>query len=324
MQGKSAISKFFRSKFFMLLLLFVVVYALLTIFTGGKFIKAKNILNILNMMVVVTLLTIGSGCLIISGKLDLSTGAVGTMSGVLLAVLLRGGMHWTLALFLSLCLGVVTGLANAALINELRFQPFIATLATASVARGLTYVIGGSSSVAVKNSVIVYLGGGKIGDFLPVSVIIAMLGLIIYGIMLNKTKFGRNIYLVGGNPTAAMLSGINPKKMSYILFINSGVLGAFAGCLLAGSLKSATVTALINSQFAGVTAAILGGISFGGGSGGMAGAFLGLMILNGFTNGMTVMGVGPYWQMVASGALLLFALTMDYINMKSAAKKIGV
>lgn len=309
---------------FTLLLLLIVLFAFLTIYTGGRFIKAQNILNILNMMVVVSLLTIGAGCLIISGKLDLSTGAVGTMSGVLLAALLQNGIHWALALVIALSFGAVTGVINATLVNELRFQPFIATLAMASVTRGFTYVICGSTSIPVKNPVIIYLGSGRLGNFLPISVLIALLGLVVYGLMLNKTKFGRSIYMVGGNPTAAMLSGINPKKISYILFINSGVLGSLSGCLFAGNLKSATVTALINSQFSGVTAAILGGISFGGGSGGMGGAFIGLMILNGFTNGMTVMGVGPYWQMVASGVLLLFALTIDYLNMRSAAKRIGI
>ena len=324
MHSRSIIRGFIRSKFFMLLVLLIVIIGFLAIYSGGTFIRLRNIMNILNMMVAVTLLTIGAGCLIISGKLDLSTGAVGTMAGVCLAVLIQGGMHWSLSLLISLSLGVVTGLFNAMLINEFRFQPFIATMSVASVARGLTFVISSAPSTPMRDPVLSYLGGGRIGGLVPISVIISLCGLLIYGLMLNKTKFGRNIYLVGGNPNAAMLAGVNPKKISYILFVNSGVLGAFAGCLLAGSLKSATVTALNASQFAGVTAAILGGISFGGGSGGMGGAFLGLLILNGFTNGMTILGVGPYWQLVASGVLLLLALSMDYFNIRSLNKRVGV
>ena len=108
--------------------------------------------------------------------------------------------------------------------------------------------------------------------------------------------------------------------MSYILFINNAMLGGFAGCLLAFRLTSGTVDAVTNAQFLGMTGAILGGVSFGGGSGGMGGAFVGMLLLNGFSNGLTVLGIPVYWQTFGNGALLLFALTFDYFGNRRRLK----
>jgi ribose/xylose/arabinose/galactoside ABC-type transport system permease subunit len=136
----------------------------------------------------------------------------------------------------------------------------------------------------------------------------------VYGVVLAKTRFGKSIYMIGGNPVAAKLAGLNPKKIWYILFINNAVLGAVAGSLQAMRLRAGTVTGIANGQFTGMTGAILGGVSFGGGSGGMGGAFVGLVLLNGFNTGLMNLGITPYYTTVASGALLLIALAFDYFN----------
>jgi ribose/xylose/arabinose/galactoside ABC-type transport system permease subunit len=302
---------------FALLVLLLLIVVFFTIASKGTFFSLVNARNILNAIVIVALLTVGAGALMISGQIDLSTGASGTMCGILMAILLVNGWPWPVAVVVALAAGGFVGAINALLINELHFQGFIATMAMASVTQGLSYALGGAASIPVDNKVVVYMGTGRIADVVPVSIIAALLIFFVYGIMLNKTKFGRSIYLVGGNPAAASLVGIDPKRISYILFINSGVLGSLAGCLFAARLKSATTTGIVSSQFAGMTAAILGGVSFGGGSGGMFGAFVGLLILNSFSNGMTLIKISPYWQTFASGALLLFALALDF----SGAKK---
>ena len=131
--------------------------------------------------------------------------------------------------------------------------------------------------------------------------------------MLKKTAFGRNIYMVGNNPEASRLCGLHPKKVSYTLFINAAVLAVLAGILVAGRLKNANSTLLTGCQFDGITAAILGGVSMGGGTGGMGGALIGILILNCFDNGTTVIGMDSYWQSIASGMLLVIALLADYL-----------
>jgi ribose/xylose/arabinose/galactoside ABC-type transport system permease subunit len=306
---------FFKSKLFTLLVLLVVILLFFGFMSHGRLFNPINLRSILGKIVISSLLTIGAGCLMISGQIDLSTGAVGTMCGMLMAVLLKNSVPWPIAALAALVVGGGVGLLNAALIQELNFQGFIATMAMASVTQGLTYALSNAKAIAIENKIVTTIGNGR---FLKNTVPYAMLGVfvifLIYGIMLARSKFGRQIYLVGGNPKAAYLSGINPKKMSYLLFMNSGLLGGLAGALYAAQMKSGTVTGVVTSQFAGITAAMLGGISFGGGSGGMAGAFVGLLILNTFNNGMTILEMNPYWMTFASGALLILALALDVFS----------
>jgi ribose/xylose/arabinose/galactoside ABC-type transport system permease subunit len=304
----------------LLALLIIVV----TIASKGAFIAIGNIKQILDQMVVSAMLTIGAGMLIISGQIDLSTGALGTFAGMLMAFLLKTwGWAWPPALIVTLVISMGFGLLNAAMINELRFQGFIATLATASLMEGLSYIFSNGANINVTNTFIRYLGSGKIAGQLPISVILLGIVFIVYGLILSKSKFGRHMYLVGGNPHASRLSGVNPKKVSYILFANSAFLGSLAGVILAARVGSATSNGIKSSQFTGITASILGGVSFGGGTGGMGGAFVGLLILTSFTNGMVILHFDSYWRQVISGLLLILALTFDYLSARSARKNIG-
>lgn len=325
MRKDSRFNAFLKSKEFTLLLLTVVVALIFTLFTKGIFLKPLNIRNILNAMVIVSFLTIGEGMLIIYGNIDLSGGAVGTLAAVVLGCGLTNlGLPWYICLLLSFAVGIGFGLINATLIVKLRFQPFIATLAMASVAEGLTYVFGKASAVEVKDPVLTFIGTYRFADgLIPFSVIISLALFLIYGLILSKTEFGRTIYLCGCNREAARLAGLKPKKICYILFANMGFLSSLSGIVLAARMKSATVIGISGSQFTGITAAILGGVSFGGGAGGMLGAFFGLLLLNCFNNGMTVMNVDPYWQTVASGALLLIALMFDFIGMIRREKRLA-
>ncbi|MDR3277896.1 MAG: ABC transporter permease [Oscillospiraceae bacterium] len=322
MNKKSFLKSFNGSKMLTLLLLLLFLVLLFSLLTDGIFIKPLNIRNIVNNMSVVGLLTVGAGCLLISGHIDLSAGAVGTMCGVILAKLLESGLPSPAAFIGTLAIGCCCGALNAALVNELRFQSFIATLAVASVAQGATFIINAAQAVKIKNETVIAIGTGLIGNIIPFSILITIVAFIVYGFILNNTKFGRSVYLIGGSPMASLFAGLHPKTISYTLFINSGALGAIAGMLLAARMKTATVTGILNSQFSGMTAAILGGISFGGGAGGLGGAFVGLLILNSFDNGMQLLGINPYWQTIASGALLLAALFMDYVRTQRTAKSV--
>lgn len=320
---KNKVLKFFTSKLFILMLFFVLIVVVFTIISpGSSYLKPSNIRNILNSMVLFILFAIAEGMLLISGELDFSPGYVGTVAGVILAALLKStGLPWFMVVLICIAFGAVFGLLNAFLVNELGFQSFIATLATGMfVAKGLALIIVAGNTLSIKDPTIVWLGTGRIFTNVPVTIIISLLAILIYGIILSRTKFGRSIYLCGGNRNAARLAGLNPKRLSYILFANSGALGALAGILYAGRLKVGDSTATNSYAFPAITAAILGGISFGGGSGGMAGCFLGLLIINGFNNGLTIVGVSPHWQQVASGLLLLLALTLDYFTSRNAQK----
>ena len=324
---KLGIKRFFNTKNFTLLILLaaiVVFYGIAAEATGrGVFFSLNNLRNILNSMVIVALLTIGAGCLIISGNIDLSAGYVGTFCGIFIANMYTNfGLPWPLALMCTLLAGMLFGLVNAFLVNELKFQSFIATLATGYISEGLAYSLSRSGTISLSDPFLNELGSGRIGTLLPKSMVLVFVLFILYGIILSKTKFGRSVYLAGGNPAAARLTGLNPKRISYILFINCAALSALAGSMLTARLKSSTEHGIKQSNFAGVTAAILGGISFSGGAGSLGGAFLGLLIINSFNNGMTVMKVPSYYQNIASGLLLLFALFFDYIASRGLKKRI--
>lgn len=332
MKGLDKTKRFLTSKVFTLLCLLVAIIVFFELTSNNNsYLKVGNIRNILNSMVLYTLFAVGEGMLIIFGQIDLSPGYIGTASGVMLAALLWfTGLPWFIVILLSLLLGIAFGLLNAFLINELGIQGFIATLAIGQfIARGIAYVMVSGKSVNINNEAVIWIGTAKIFNFVPFTVLISLGIILVYGIILSKTGFGRSIYLCGGNWQAARLAGLNPKKLSYILFANSGMLGALAGVLYAGRMKVANLTGTSSYAFPAITAAILGGISFGGGSGGMLGCFLGLLIINSFNNGLSILGVTPYWQSVASGILLLLALTFDYLTTKNRkrikrVKEVGV
>jgi len=322
-KARARIDRFTMSNLFPLVILVVLIVILFQLISPNfSYLKVANIRNILSTMVLYTLLSIAVGLLVIFGEIDLSPGYTGGVAGVILAGILSvGGGPWYLVIVLSLLAGIGFGLVNAVLVNELKIQSFIATLATGSfIGRGLTYIIVDSKTVFFDNETVKTIFTGRIGDVFPYTIIIALVAIVVYGIILGKTKFGRSIYLCGGNRAAARLAGINPRKISYILFANSGFLGALAGVVFTGRIMAGNLIGPSNYTFPSITAAILGGFSFGGGTGNMLGCFLGLLIMNGFNNGLIVMGVSNFWQSAASGAILLLALTVDYFSSKRAKR----
>ena len=313
-KAKSVVSLLVRKRTLMMLLLFVVIFTTFAIRSDGLMVNRRNLMQILDMMAISAFLTQGVALLMISGRLDLSTGANGTLCGMILATLLREGASLVPAILVALAVGALIGLINAILVNELNMAPFIATLATSLIATGFVVLIAQNRIVHVTNLFLINFGRHRLFGYFPISAVVAFASMALIGVLLHKTKFGRQIYLVGGNPQASMLTGINPKKMSYILFVICGLFSSVAGITLISRLQSANVHGLVAQRFLGITAAVLGGISLGGGAGGMGGAFVGLLVISTFTNGMTVNGISPYWQHVASGSLLILALTLEYFQ----------
>lgn len=316
-----------QHKVFSLVIILTALVALFTIWSalqGGSFFKASTMKNVLNSIVLNAFLALGAGCLLISGNLDLSQAAVGAFGGVILATAVANwNLPWYVGIIIGLVFCAILGTINAIMVTRFRFPAFIASLAMASMAKGLMYVFssigregGVAANVSVNNNVYIdFIGKGTLGP-IPFGVLVMIIFFLFYGILMSKTKFGLKVMLMGGNPTAANLAGINSKKITSILFINSAVLGGIAGVFSTARLGQGSLLALQTNQFTGLTAAILGGISFGGGAGGMGGAFVGLLILNTFQIGMGVVGVNPFWVSVFSGIILLLALTTDFISQK--------
>jgi ribose/xylose/arabinose/galactoside ABC-type transport system permease subunit len=236
-------------------------------------------------------------------------------------------MPWWLSIILMLVICAAMGLGNGLLVTKLRFPAFIATLATASMIKGLMYIIssignssGTASNVNFQNEAIGFIGTYKVGGFMPLSVIILVIFFIVFGILMSRTTFGSKVAMLGSNPVAANLAGINSAQIIIILFMLSAIMGGVSGLFNTARLQQGSLTALATNQFTGLTAAMLGGISFGGGTGGMLGVFIGLLILNTFQIGMSVVGLNVFLVNVFSGVLLLIALTLDFVQRRRAGR----
>lgn len=302
----------FRSNVFTLLIVLVFVLVVFS-FLNENYFSGDNAINILTAASIVGLLAIGQTYLIIAGHIDLSAGSAAAFAGVFAALFVKAGMPWPLAMVIVVGVSLGIGLINSLLVNKFTLQPFIATLATASVFKGLGYIICDGKPVGISNESFIFMGAGRVlGIPIPVILLIALF--ILFGFILAKTTFGRSVYMIGGNVTAAHLAGLQPKKINTMLYLLSSGISAVAGIVLAARMHSGAPTAVHGSEFDAITAAVLGGVAFTGGTGTMAGCFIGLIIIQCFNNGLTAVGVSSFWQIVAKGLLLIVALILDHFR----------
>ena len=298
----------------------VVVFIIFTAL-NRNFFTLTNIVNILVAGSLVGLVAIGHTYLIIAAQNDLSPGAVVAFSGVLAALLSQAGLPFGVVCIITLISGAIIGIFNAFMVNKIKLDPFIATLVTQSVIRGFAYIICDGKPVSITDNT--YLLVGKLRIFgVPLSVWIMIIFIVIFGIILAKTTFGKNIYAIGGNKDAARLAGLNPQRIILICFILMGVLCAIGGIIFSSRMNSGQPAANVNLEFDAITAVILGGVSFMGGVGGMGGTILGIVLIQSFNTGLTMVNVPSFWQYVARGALLLFALTTDYIRKQKREREL--
>jgi ribose/xylose/arabinose/galactoside ABC-type transport system permease subunit len=333
MGSEKGLNKFLKSKEFTLLVILVVMIALYTVLctlAGKKFLTMDTLVAIINSLVVTSFLAIGAACLLLTGKMDLSIVAIGCVGALFMAVALKNWLWpWPLAVIVALVICGTAGFINSVLCNEFNMQPFIATMATSYVFKGIQMWISWDAknklaqNIAVKNPFTDWLGTYQLFGFIPITIVLMLILFVVYGVMLKKTKFGAQIYLIGGNPMAARLSGLNPKRISYIMFVNSGIMAGVAGIVFTARTGNASQLMLANNMFTGLIAAILGGISFFGGNGGMVGVFIGLCVLNTFNTGMSILNFDTYWSALLQGIVLVVALTLDLGRGKKMAKSVS-
>lgn len=298
----------------------VVVFALFTAL-NRNYLSWTNFVNILVASSLVGLVAIGHTYLIIAGQNDLSPGSLAAFSGVLAALLVSQGMNLVVSFLITLAAGAMVGVFNAFMVNRIKLEAFIATLVTQSIVRGFAYILCNGKPVAISNKVFIQIGKERLLD-IPVSVWIMVVALVIFGFILAKTRFGRSIYAIGGNKDAARLAGLNPQRIVLITFVMMGVLCALGGIVFAARMNSGQPAANVNLEFDAITAVILGGVSFTGGVGTMGGTIIGVFLIQAFNTGLTMVNVPSFWQYVAKGALLLFALTSDFIRKQNRERQL--
>lgn len=304
-----------------LIIALAVLTAVFSFFNKNYF-SSRNLINIFVACSLMGFVAIGETKLIIANLIDLSAGSVAAFAGVFCAVLMQMGVNPFLALLLGVASGCFVGLLNAVLINYLKLQPFIATLAMMSIVRGFAYIICKGRAVPITNKTFISFGTWRMFGIIPLPVIVLIIAFLIFGYILKNTFFGRSIYVMGGNSYAARLSGLNPEMITLKLYLITGGLSALAGALLAARMNSGQPTASVGLEFDAVTAAILGGAAFTGGVGTILGTFIGMLILQSFNTGLIMLNVQIFWQNVAQGCLLVVALAFDYFRKKDRTKKL--
>ena len=280
--------------------------------TSGSFLTSKNIFNVLRQISTNMFLACGMTMVIILGGIDLSVGSIIALSGVLAAGCVS---RYNLPIAIALIVGVLIGLV----ISSTTIPPFIVTLATMNIARGLAKVYTGGSPVRVVTKEWQFIGAGYVG-FVPVPVILMIIVLIITALIMNKTKMGRHIYAVGGNAQAAVFSGIKVSRVKFFVHAFSGVMAGLAGIVLASRMYSGQPTAGEGAEMDAIAAVVVGGTSMAGGSGKIGGTIIGALIIGILNNGLNLLNVNSFWQDVVKGIVILLAVFIDYVkNTKSKA-----
>lgn len=319
-QKKDSILSVIGGDKLVLLLATVLVFVLFT-FLNPNFLTGTNIVNILVAASLIGMVAIGHTYLIIAKQNDLSPGSLAALSGVAAALFLKAGLPIPVAILLTLCVGALVGVFNAWMVNKIKIEAFIATLVTQMIVRGAAYIICDGKPVSISNQTFNKLGSVRFLN-IPFVVWMMLICILIFGIVLSKTKFGRSVYAIGGNAQAARLAGLNPERIILLCFIMIGVLTSMGGIAFAARMNAGQPAANVNLEFDAITAVVLGGTSFTGGVGDMAGTFIGIILIQAFNTGLTMVNVSSFWQYVARGALLLFALTSDYLRKKRREKEL--
>jgi ribose/xylose/arabinose/galactoside ABC-type transport system permease subunit len=273
------------------------------------FLTSTNLLNVGLATATVALLAIGQSYVIILAEIDLSVGSTLGFSAVVTALVLKS--HGLLpALLAGLATGAAVGLVNGFLVTRTRMPSFIATLATMSIASGLTLQFTGGDPVAITDYGFQGIGQDYVAG-VPLPVILMLVAYLLFGVLLARTGFGRYVYATGDNLEAARLSGIRVQRTKILAFVVSGVLAALAGWILTARLSSADPTAGTGMELESIAAVIIGGTSLAGGRGKLLGTLVGALVLGVIDNGMNLLNVSPFLQSVVKGGIILLAVYID-------------
>lgn len=290
------------------LLIFAAIFVLASLL-NENFLTSANLTNVLRQVVVVSLLACGVTFIIILGHIDVSLGAVLALCGTIAASVMAQTQSIALAVAAGVGVGMLTGLVNGWVITHFGIPSFIMTLAMTMVARGtvLLYTAGIPVSGLGSFSAI---GQGSLGP-VPISVIILAAAVLWCWLLLNRTRFGRHVYAVGGNLQAARASGIATDRVVCKAFILNGVLASIAGIVLMSRINSGQPAAGVAYEFDAITAVVVGGTSLMGGTGTITGTIVGAMIIGVINNLLNLMNVSAYWQMVIKGLIIAGAVILD-------------
>ncbi len=295
-----------------------VFVVLVTFFSwySNKFLTVDNLMNILLQVATLTIIAMGMTWVIISGGIDLSTGASIGFCGVATAMLVKGGMPVALSVPCCILMGGCIGFANGLLITRVNIPPLLATIGMSTAIRGLAFIICNGKTIFGLPSSFTALGRGFF-SFIPYPVIIAIVIVLLFWFLQNKSAFAVYTYAIGNNANSAYLSGIKTKWHQHKLYVIIGLLTGMAAFINASRIGVGLASTGENMDFDVVTAVVLGGTSISGGVGRVQGTFLGCVIMGVLANGMMIMNMHSFAQQLAKGLILLLAIGAETIRQKN-------
>lgn len=294
---------------------------------SDKFLTTTNAWNVMRQISVNICISVGMTLVVLTAGIDLSVGSVLALCGAITAGLLKNGIEipsanlyigFTIlgAIVAGLLTGSLFGWFNGWTITKFKVPPFVATLAMLTIARGLTMLWTKGFPITGLGEKFAYLGTGWFLG-IPLPVLVSGVIVLIAVIITNNTKLGRYIYAIGGNENAAILSGINIKKIKIIVYSIAGALAAVGGLLVTSRLDAAQPNAGTGYELDSIAAVVIGGTSLSGGRGSVWGTVLGAVIIGVLNNGLVLLNVSPFWQQVVKGFVILIAVIIDKANAKN-------
>lgn len=290
---------------------FALIFIILSI-ASDVFLTWTNIINIFKQISVIGVIAVGMTFVIATGGIDLSVGAVLACSACLATSLSQEGSAQPLgvALIVGLLIGVACGAFSGVFIAWFDVPAFIATLGTMTIVRGIVYVYTNGYPITSVTDTYKFIGRGDIGG-IPFPIILYAVIVLLGVFLLHYTKFGRHVFALGGNEKAAIVSGINTRKVKFIVYTLSGLTAAIGGILLSSRIQTGQPAGGVGYELDAITAVVVGGASLSGGRGTVVGSVIGMLIIGTLSNGLDLLDVSSYYQQIIKGVIILLAVLSD-------------
>jgi ribose transport system permease protein len=299
-------------KFGVYLVLLILVFFFAT--TSPAFLRPSNLLNIARQISMMGIAAVGMMFALLLGGIDLSIGSQITLVNIVTAwLMVKGGVHPGLAVIIALIMSSSIGFLNGYIISKIKVHAIIVTLSMMIIVEGVAYLISGGLPIFGFPRSFAVIGQGYLGP-IPIPVIIMIAILLLGSFILNRTFFGRYFYALGGNEEASILSGIDVTKVKWLVYGLSGLFAGIAGIVMLSRTNSGQVLSGKGFEFEVLTACVLGGVSVSGGVGKISNVVGGLLIIGVLSNGLVLLNVSEFTQMVIRGSVLLLAVIFDSLQ----------
>lgn len=291
----------------------VILCVVLSVLTEN-FATVTNFFNVIRQITINLYLACGMTFVILLGGIDLSVGSVIAVAGCVSAGMVTWyGVPVYVGILIGLVCGVLLASINGLIVSKTTIPAFIVSLATMNIGRGIARIYTGAQTIAVLDDAYTFWGMGTVFG-IPIQLFLVVAVVAVCSFILNKTQLGRHIYAVGGNKQAAEYSGINVKKVTFLVFLFSGILASLAGILTVGRTFTATMIMGNGAEMDAIAAVVLGGTSMSGGKGSISGTVIGAIVIGILKNGMNLLGIDSSWQYIVQGIVIIIAVYIDYVK----------